>query len=170
MEWYNSFDFAQTEYLAMRMSNHTPMCLSFPSCPRPMNGFKFFDMWINDYAFTQIVKEATLKTKNKGHMNRLKMDNYLYSILSKEGAKMKGFKAVAPMIMEYYKGLLGRQKISRGRVDSKIIEFGPKLSTKQQIEMINSFNDDEIKQALFFIPNTKSPSLDDFSSGFFNAT
>jgi len=98
------------------------------------------------------------------------MDNYLCSILSKEGAKIEGFKAVAPMIVEYYKGLLGRQKISRGRADSKIIEFGPKLSTEQQIGMMNSFKDEEIKQELFSIPTTKSPSPDDFSSGFFKAT
>jgi len=45
--------------------------------------------------------------------------------------------------------------------------MGPTLSLDQQIRIIPPFTAKEIKDAIFSIPNEKSPGADGFSSGFF---
>jgi len=58
----------------------------------------------------------------------------------------------------------------RTKVDQQVIELGQYLTIKQQIQLCNPFNDSNIKEALFSIPNHKSPWPDRFNSGFYKAT
>ncbi|VFQ97960.1 unnamed protein product [Cuscuta campestris] len=44
---------------------------------------------------------------------------------------------------------------------------GNTLSIEQQLELIKDFNPEQVKNALFSIPNSKSPGPDGFNSGFF---
>jgi len=38
---------------------------------------------------------------------------------------------------------------------------------EQQVQLCKAFTEKDVQQAIFFIPNTKSPRPDGFSSGFF---
>ncbi|KAJ8424378.1 hypothetical protein Cgig2_033995 [Carnegiea gigantea] len=51
-----------------------------------------------------------------------------------------------------------------------IIAQGPHLSIEQQVSLCKPFSEDDIKSAMFFIPNFKSPGPNGYNSGFFNAT
>ncbi|KAJ8432051.1 LOW QUALITY PROTEIN: hypothetical protein Cgig2_016330 [Carnegiea gigantea] len=51
--------------MAEGTSNHTPLLLSFPHCPRHSASFKYCDMWSKDPQFQPIVAKA-LKPKPKG--------------------------------------------------------------------------------------------------------
>ena len=48
--------------------------------------------------------------------------------------------------------------------------MGKVLSIEQQLGLCAPFSDNDIKNALFSIPHTKSPGPDGFSSGFFKST
>jgi len=74
---------------------------------------------------------------------------------------------VVQVMIDFYQKLLGKQKTSRVIIDQEVTQQGPKLSIEQQIRLNASFIDLEIKEAIFSIPNAKSPGPDGFSSGFF---
>ena len=73
-------------------------------------------------------------------------------------------------MLNYYKHLLGSHTKHRKRIDHAVIAQGPALSMEQQICVCKDFSDREIKEVIFSIPNTKSPGLDGFSSGFFKSS
>ncbi|XP_062085914.1 uncharacterized protein LOC133792021 [Humulus lupulus] len=56
-----------------------------------------------------------------------------------------------------------------GRVNLQHIDLGLKLSVEQQASLLRPFSKKEIQEALFSIPNTKSPGPDGYGSGFFKA-
>ena len=52
-------------------------------------------------------------------------------------------------------------------MDQEVMQQGPKMTIEQQLKISKPFTNQEIKEAMFSIPNTKSPSPDGFSNGFF---
>ena len=48
--------------------------------------------------------------------------------------------------------------------------MGPCLNSSQQLILLKPFSKDEIKAAIFSIPNHKSPRLNGYLSGFFKST
>ncbi|KAJ8421214.1 hypothetical protein Cgig2_028027 [Carnegiea gigantea] len=54
--WFDIFDFTHVVYQANGLSDHTPIMLDFPACPRPKKNFMFCDMWIKDAHFKEMVK------------------------------------------------------------------------------------------------------------------
>jgi len=73
-------------------------------------------------------------------------------------------------MLDFYKGLLGGQGHSRYPIYLEVIEQGPVLIVEQQIHMCKNFSAKDIKEAIFSIPNIKSPSPDGYSNGFFKST
>jgi len=67
----------------------------------------------------------------------------------------------------FYQGLLGKKEHYRTMIDHQVLNQGKYLSIEQQIQLCHPFTDNDIKQALFFIPNHKSPGHDGFTSGFY---
>ena len=61
--WYDMTDFTHVQYQANSLSDHTPIVLDFPACPRPNRTFMFCDMWAKDYKFLDIVKAQTSQQK-----------------------------------------------------------------------------------------------------------
>ena len=72
-------------------------------------------------------------------------------------------------MLNYYRDLLGQTPQYRQSIDASIISHGEILSQEQQIDICKPFSDLDIKEALFSIPNHKSPGPDGFSSGFFKS-
>jgi len=83
---------------------------------------------------------------------------------------VEGFDAVAEIMTNYYKELLGTHNTHRTHIDDRVITMDPYLTIVQQIQLYKPFSDQDIKRALLSIPNYKSPRPDGDNSGFFNAS
>ncbi|KAJ8421000.1 hypothetical protein Cgig2_014967 [Carnegiea gigantea] len=99
-----------------------------------------------------------------------KLASYIYQIRDTKGNLVEGFDRVGQTMMTFYKALLGEQNTIRQIITQEVVNQGPTLSKEQQVHMGNEFTDLEIKEAIFSIPNTKSPGHDGFSGGFFKTT
>jgi len=51
--------------MSQGLSDHTPIILSFPHCPKPKSSFQFCEMWTKDQSSKDIVKQDW-KKKDKG--------------------------------------------------------------------------------------------------------
>ncbi|CAO2830755.1 unnamed protein product [Amaranthus hypochondriacus] len=71
--------------------------------------------------------------------------------------------------VQYFKGILGGNMVNRQRIDMSIINEGPSLNTHHSQLLNLNFTHDEIKNAMWSIPNTKAPGLDGYNSGFCKA-
>ena len=94
----------------------------------------------------------------------------IYQLQDKQGQWVQGFDEVAGIITDFYTDLLGKQESHRCQMNSQALQYGHTLSIEQQIKLCQPFSDLEIKQALFSIPNCKSPGPDGFNSGFYKAS
>jgi len=99
-----------------------------------------------------------------------KLASYIYQIKDENENLVEGFNKVGKTMMSYYNALLGEQLITRQMIDMDVVNQGPTLTKDQQVHMCLDFIDMDIKEALFSIPNTKSPGPDGFNSGFFKHT
>ncbi|KAJ8425092.1 hypothetical protein Cgig2_008803 [Carnegiea gigantea] len=99
-----------------------------------------------------------------------KLASYIYQIKDTKGNLVEGFDRVGQTMMTFYKALLGEKNTIRQIITQEVVNQGPTLSKEQQVHMGNEFTDLEIKEAIFSIPNTKSPGPDGFSRGFFKTT
>ncbi|KAJ8442998.1 hypothetical protein Cgig2_014520 [Carnegiea gigantea] len=55
--WHDTFDYTQVHYMNKDLSDHTPIVLDFPNCPKPKPSFMFCDMWAKDANFKNMIKE-----------------------------------------------------------------------------------------------------------------
>ena len=83
---------------------------------------------------------------------------------------MEGFNKVGQVMHSFYKHLLGSQPVIRHQIDMEVIHQGPVLSQEQQLNLCKEFSEKDIKTAMFYISNIKSPRLNGFSSVFFKST
>ena len=94
----------------------------------------------------------------------------IYQLQDKHGQWVEGFEVVADIITDFYKDLLGKHDPQRSQLDPRVIEYGHTLSLDQQINLCQPFKETDIRQALFSIPNFKSPGPDGFNSDFYKAS
>jgi len=99
-----------------------------------------------------------------------KLTTYIFSIHDATGSEVEGFDQVGKVLLDYYKDLLGNTTLPSQSIDASIISQGMVLSQERQIDLCKPFTDNDIKEAIFSIPNHKSPGPDGFSSGFFKTT
>ncbi|KAJ8429682.1 hypothetical protein Cgig2_004481 [Carnegiea gigantea] len=78
-----------------------------------------------------------------------KLATYIYALPDPIGEKVDVFEEVAKVMAKFYIGLLGNT-----------------LSIKRQLELCHPFTHQEIKDAIFSIPNTKYPGHDGYLSDF----
>ena len=74
---------------------------------------------------------------------------------------------IGRVMLSCYKNPMGTQATIRSPIGHKIIQNGQVLNIEQQVLLCEPFTIADIKEALFSIPNHKSPKLDGFNSGFF---
>jgi len=65
---------------------------------------------------------------------------------------------------------MGTNTYHRAPLSMGVVNIGPLLTTDQQVALYKSFTNQEIKLAIFSIPNHKSPGPDSYSNGFFKHT
>ena len=100
-------------------------------------------------------------------MKQKKLQAYAYAIKDKEEDWQEGFEKVAHVMTKFYQQLLGTQVIVKKPLDKEVIQEGRMLDIEQQLQLIASFSDKDIKEAMFSIHPMKSPGLDGYSSSFF---
>ena len=98
------------------------------------------------------------------------MDSYVYSIQDNHGNDQQGFGVVVGILQDCFKALLGPSTVTRSPINPQVISMGATLNVEQQLRLCSPFTAHDIEQAMFFIPNIKSPGPDGFTSGFFKAT
>lgn len=74
---------------------------------------------------------------------------------------------VVDAFQQFYVQLLGSTSTERQHIQPDIIKMGPTVNDEQANLLLQAFSDDEIKGAMFSIPNFKAPGPDGFNSTFF---
>ncbi|KAJ8440952.1 hypothetical protein Cgig2_020494 [Carnegiea gigantea] len=69
--WHDSFDFTHVHYLTQGPSDHSPIALSFPSCPKPKSSFQFCDMWAKDETFEAIILNSMQHQQSHTYLGAL---------------------------------------------------------------------------------------------------
>jgi len=98
-----------------------------------------------------------------------KLSTYIYNLKNQDGRLVEGFEQVGQTMFNFYKNLLGVQPQPRTPIDMEV-SHGNTLTSEQQVRMCSPFSCKEIKEAIWSIPNHKSPGPDSYNSGFFKAT
>ncbi|KAJ8419640.1 LOW QUALITY PROTEIN: hypothetical protein Cgig2_030847 [Carnegiea gigantea] len=96
-----------------------------------------------------------------------KLVSYTYSLMDEEGHLVEGFDQLERIVKHFWQGLLGPQIVSQSPIVNDIILIGPLLTQEQQVSLCQPFSDQNIKEAIFSIPNLKSVGPDGYSSSFF---
>ena len=99
-----------------------------------------------------------------------KLSTYIYSLHNAADIEVEGFDHVGDVLYSFYKEHLGQAFLRQAPLDPDIIAQGAVLSMEQQLHLCQPFSDKDIKEAIFGIPNHKSPGTDGFSSGFFKSS
>lgn len=110
----------------------------------------------NSAFFHASVKEKNVKAK-------------ITSIHDEDGHVLTDMAEVREEFIRYYEKLLGSNCVNKQPVKAEVLQNGPCLSDEQHLHMCRPISDLEIKEAIFSIPDGKSPGPDGFSSGFFKA-
>lgn len=96
-----------------------------------------------------------------------KLKNTVYGINTMEGIWVDNADYVNEAFLNYYQSLLGTARRYTGIVFEAIIAKGHVLDENQQRALMIPITAEEVKKALFSIPNEKSPGPDGFSAGFY---
>ncbi|KAJ8439677.1 hypothetical protein Cgig2_017950 [Carnegiea gigantea] len=74
IDWrvYNSFDFCQVNYIVNSLSDHTPLLISFPNCPRVRFEFLFCNMCCKDPLFLGLIEDHCRKITNGSKLSQLR--------------------------------------------------------------------------------------------------
>ncbi|KAH0784377.1 hypothetical protein KY290_003975 [Solanum tuberosum] len=75
--------------------------------------------------------------------------------------------SIAQIFVNYYQKLLGEKTTTRVKAKGVVLQNGPVLGINLQMQLIEPFTEDDVKQAMFKIDKTKSPGPDGYGSGFF---
>lgn len=127
--------------------------------------------------------ESSLRQKAKLHWLQFGDDNtkFFHQSLKQRNRinritsiHINGAEVTHPSLIEeefykFYTELFCYENANRRKVNLNIVHHGPILSDVQRDLLNLSFSDDEIKNAMWSIPDDKAPGLDGFNSKFYKA-
>ncbi|VFQ67776.1 unnamed protein product [Cuscuta campestris] len=93
------------------------------------------------------------------------LNNYIMSIQD-NGREVEGTDDIARVLGCFYRKNLGTIAPT-GDINWKVFEKGKVLTVEQQLGLIKDFHSDQVRQAMFSIPSSKSPGPDGFNSEFY---
>ncbi|XP_062100475.1 uncharacterized protein LOC133806383 [Humulus lupulus] len=102
-------------------------------------------------------------------LKQRRMRNHITSFINDEGQIVETYSEVIAHFYNHFKGILGKNSATTGRVDLNCFQQGSVLSLEQQLELIQPFTKKDVKRSLFNIPSIKSLGPDGFGSGFYKA-
>ena len=88
------------------------------------------------------------------------ISNIYYAIIDSDDRSIEGFEQVGQVMLGFYRKLLGPSFCIRRPLDLEVINLGPILTREQQLSACTPSSDKDIHDAVFSIPNTKSPGPD----------
>lgn len=95
-----------------------------------------------------------------------RVQNRINTIQNERGEWVSKPEDVSEAFLQFYKSLLGSSGLTRP-LEEIIINQGKVVSEEQKVMLNLQFSSDELKQALFSIPDEKSPGIDSYTSLFF---
>ena len=101
--WHAEFNFTQTRYDAIVLSDHTPLTIQFPISPKPQQSFKCYDMWSSHKDLLPTVA-ATLPTTSPHKLQ------FVYAFLAKLRTKLRQFHG------DHFHDLQEQQVIARNKL------------------------------------------------------
>ncbi|KAJ8422866.1 hypothetical protein Cgig2_031643 [Carnegiea gigantea] len=194
--WHDSFAFTHVHFLTQGLSDHSPIALSFPCCPKLKSSFQFCDMRAKDEGFKDIIMSSighqlpnswlgALKKKEvicREHY--VKVTHSAISLLKQQGKA--NWIAYRDECSRFFMSRIKQRKEMTciytlrdhndnwvegfeevAEVDHQVISQGKCLNIDQQIQLCQPFTNCDIKQELFSIINYKSPRPDGLTSGFY---
>uniref|UniRef100_A0A803P9Z7 Reverse transcriptase domain-containing protein n=1 Tax=Cannabis sativa TaxID=3483 RepID=A0A803P9Z7_CANSA len=96
-------------------------------------------------------------------------ENTIASFVDLHGNIVDNYPDVVRHYIDHFKSYMGSYSSVTRRLDTDCFENGNRLTLNQQLRLIQSFSNKEIKEALFSIPSSKSPGPDGYNSEFFKA-
>lgn len=101
---------------------------------------------------------ALVKQKvNKRHISAMSLEDGSLTSSSEQGAGE---------FVKHFQSLLGTT-VNCDPIDLDILNVGPKLNFVQEVELVMSISNEDIRKALFNIGDDKSPGLDGYTTHFF---
>ncbi|KAJ8423882.1 hypothetical protein Cgig2_001548 [Carnegiea gigantea] len=132
--WHDVFDFTQTKYATLGLSDHTPLIIQFPSSSKPQDSFKFCDIWASHKDFLPLVT-ASIPARSRP-CSLAQMTTPDFSLQKPNNARLQPIytlkddngqivERVRTVMLSYYQQLLGPQFTPRTSLDPNIITLGP---------------------------------------------
>lgn len=91
------------------------------------------------------------------------------SIQDSAGIIVTDANAISQVFLDYYKQLLDTKEQGLCSIDRAVFDRGPVVSEQQGIELCRPVSVEEVKEAVWDIPNSKSPGPDGFTAEFYRA-
>ena len=115
--------------------------------------------WVRGGDENTAIFHAFLKARHK--------HNTINSVRDAAGNWMENSERVSEAFLSYYKHLLGSTMIGRRSVIKKIVLLGPCLTAEQRQLLQKDYRKQEVRDAVFNIPEFKARGPDGYSSAFF---
>ncbi|XP_062093963.1 uncharacterized protein LOC133799995 [Humulus lupulus] len=94
----------------------------------------------------------------------------VYAIKNASGKWVDEAEEVTKAFVYFYEELLGTDMVGKRIVNAKIAQEGTTVTESQRDFLLRPYTEDEVKQALFSIPDSKAPGPDGFNNTFFKKT
>lgn len=92
--------------------------------------------------------------------------NHIHSLTAEDGSRVIDAEQITSLILDFYQHMLGSSG-SVAAIEEDIFLQCPILTTDQGTKLLSIPPDEEIKSAIWSIPDFKAPGPDGFSSGFY---
>jgi len=66
--WYQEIEYTHISCITEEFSDHTPLKINFPGCPKRRDHFKFCEIWCNDPKYKEIVQMQSQKRRKRNKM------------------------------------------------------------------------------------------------------
>lgn len=128
--------------------------------------------------------KVLLQQRRKATSGKLGDDNtnYFYSIIkhrrlqqaitqlkNKHGESQHGTTTIANILVEFYQELLGQKGHSRTRAFRSFLLNGTILTLEQQLQLVQPYNEKNVKTSMLSIDKNKSPGPYEYVSEFFRS-
>ncbi|XP_055806845.1 uncharacterized protein LOC129875566 [Solanum dulcamara] len=117
------------------------------------------------------MRNASVPQNKLDEEKQLRLELTKWSLIeTKNGIVLREPTTITKQVVGFYKKLIGQTTIHMRAAKPEVMKAGHVLTRAQQLELIKSFTDIEVKQALKSIGDSKEPGEDGFNSYFFKQT
>ncbi|XP_074270957.1 uncharacterized protein LOC141594871 [Silene latifolia] len=151
--WMNQFPATSANFLASRVSDHSPIVVTVLQDHKRPSAFSFLNCWIEDPSYDTIVQEAWHQPVSGS--NTFKFFEQLKNVR----------KALKSLHGKTYNGITTKTDVLP--LDTSFLQQGNCVLPTHMKALTKPVTREEIRQALFDMDPDKSPGPDGFSSAFF---